>query len=380
MKTVCVEGWRGINHSYAIVNQWQLLELVKQPIALFHRDMPYYGATWNPTDNASGFSPEQTQIIAQIPAAATEDPCDIIYRISYPYNLQDNASPQLFVFGTSETQQLTDRFFQGDPVEAMQNPRLAIITPSHWSKAGFTRVGFDPERVHVIPHGIDPQTFLPVDPETRQRFRATLGVLPNDFVLLSLGTMAGNKGIDLLMIAFALLKQNYPDLKLVLKDQSNLYGITAESHLKTLSASPCAELFTPEVVSSMIFVSENLSLAHLRCLYGAVDCYVSPYRAEGFNLPPLEAAACGVPIILTQGGATDDYFHPLLGQQIESTLVQTEIGFILEPDIDSLITAIAEVMENQNQFGGHQGSNYVHSHFSWATVSHQLMQLFNLNG
>tara|TARA_B100000965_G_C19017406_1_gene509470 strand:+ start:55 stop:294 length:240 start_codon:yes stop_codon:yes gene_type:complete len=53
-------------------------------------------------------------------------------------------------------------------------------------------------------------------------------------------------------------------------------------------------------------------------LYNITDCYVSPYRAEGFNLTPLEAAASGIPIIVTKGGSTDDYFNSQLGLQIES--------------------------------------------------------------
>lgn len=374
MKTLCVEGWRGINHSYAIVNQWQLLELTKLPLHLWHRDVPYYRPDWNAADNASGFTPEEAQIIAQIPAPLPATPVDATYRISYPYNLEAIAG-QLFVFGTSETQQLTSRFFQGDPVFAARNPDLAIVTPSAWSKAGFLQAGFAPDRVHVIPHGINPRTFAPVDSETRDRFRAALNVQPEDFVLLSLGAMTGNKGIDLLLIAFALLKQNYPQLKLVLKDQSNLYGITGQSHLEALQASPCAELLTPDVVESVIFVSENLPLTHLRALYGAADCYVSPYRAEGFNLPPLEAAACGVPIVVTQGGATDDYFHPCLGRQIASQVVQADAGVMLEPDIDALIEAIATILEHPGQFGGTSGSEYVHQQFSWANVTAKLVQV-----
>ena len=38
MLKICVEGWRGINHSFSIVNQNQLLELLKLPINLKIRD------------------------------------------------------------------------------------------------------------------------------------------------------------------------------------------------------------------------------------------------------------------------------------------------------------------------------------------------------
>ena len=48
------------------------------------------------------------------------------------------------------------------------------------------------------------------------------------------------------------------------------------------------------------------------------SCYVSPYKAEGFNLTPLEAAACGTQIVVTNGGSSDDYFDDCMGFKIES--------------------------------------------------------------
>ncbi len=47
MLKICVEGWRGINHSFSIVNQNQLLELLKLPINLKIRDIPYFNKNWS---------------------------------------------------------------------------------------------------------------------------------------------------------------------------------------------------------------------------------------------------------------------------------------------------------------------------------------------
>ena len=51
---ILIEGWRGINHSYALVNQWQIKELIKST-NIFFKDMPYLLEKWNPTENDSGF-------------------------------------------------------------------------------------------------------------------------------------------------------------------------------------------------------------------------------------------------------------------------------------------------------------------------------------
>ena len=50
--------------------------------------------------------------------------------------------------------------------------------------------------------------------------------------------------------------------------------------------------------------------AELARLHRASDLYASPYRGEGFNMPVLEAAACGLPLLVTAGGATDDFTRP----------------------------------------------------------------------
>ena len=378
MKTLRVEGWRGINHSYAIVNQWQLLELCKRPVDLCHVDRPFFNAGWNPGRNGSGFDEAQQRLIAGIRSPRPGERADIAYRITFPFDLSSCDAGRLFIFGTAEYQH-TDRMFAGGDVrQAIADERLSIVTPSHWSKVGFVNTGFDPARVHVVAHGIDPATFRPIDRKRRKTMRNLMRVRNDDFVLLSVGAMTENKGIDLLLTAFARLRQKHRHLKLVLKDQSNLYGLTADTILAALGSSAQASLFTEDVVASIIFVSHNLSVADLAALYGSVDCYVSPYRAEGFNLTPLEAAACGVPVVLTRGGSTDDYFDPAIGLQVDSRVVQAGHRTWLEPDPESLHDALSRVIDGKRRFDAAATSAAVHARFAWSRVTGELVQVLGL--
>ena len=88
-----------------------------------------------------------------------------------------------------------------------------------------------------------------------------------------------------------------------------MYNVKGENNLVKLKNTKYGSLINEDVLSNIFFISRNMDLSTLNELYNITDCYVSPYRAEGFNLTPLEAAASGTPIIVTKGGSTDDYFN-----------------------------------------------------------------------
>ena len=63
-----VEGWRGINHSYALVNQYHLYEWARaNDPQVYHRDMPLLFAHWQPKAPGTGFPEAHAAQIARIP-------------------------------------------------------------------------------------------------------------------------------------------------------------------------------------------------------------------------------------------------------------------------------------------------------------------------
>ncbi len=374
-KTVLIEGWRGINQSYAMVNQYQLRELRKYHFNLLHNDLPFYREEWNSAQNSSGFNEEDNQLIMSVPQQHAEK-ADVTYRISYPYRFYESKSDRLFVFGTSEFQNIDGRAFNNDIDIGLNNPNLRIITPSHWSKIGFLNAGFEDDRVLVIPHGVDADIYKPSTIQRRKAVRDALGLADGDFAMLSVGMMAWNKGIDKLLMAYSHLKKRFPNLRLVLKDQSTLYGMTGRDAINE-TTSNYSYHFDDELISSIIFVSSNLTLSQLSDLYGASDCYVSPYRAEGFNLTPLEAAACGVPVILTGGGATDDYCHDSFCIKIAGKKITDGRKTFIEPDLDSLISSISELVEGTvRDIDPIKAVEYIKNNNSWALAVGQLVKAF----
>ena len=166
---------------------------------------------------------------------------------------------------------------------------------------------------------------------------------------------------------------------MILKDQSNLYNVKAENNLIKLKNTKYGSLINEDVLNSIFFISRNMNLSTLNELYNITDCYVSSYKAEGFNLTPLEAAACGTPIIVTKGGSTDDYFNPKLGLQIESKLTHNANMTSLKPNIESIVECIFSIMENPNNFGGFEGTKFIKTNFTWYSSVKKLYNIFKNN-
>ncbi len=139
-----------------------------------------------------------------------------------------------------------------------------------------------PEKITVILEAADPQ-FTPQPPERSAAARARYG-LPERY-LLYVGTIEPRKNLTRLLRAWEplYLAGEAPPLVIVGKR-----GWLAEDFYAALEASPAREgvLFTGYVADG-----------DLPALYSGATIFVFPSLYEGFGLPPLEALACGAPVL-----------------------------------------------------------------------------------
>jgi len=376
---ILIEGWRNINHSYALVNQWQINELVKSS-NIFFRDIPFPNKNWNSKKNDSGLKDEIKDTIRKIQAPSINVDYDITYRISAPFNFdQKFNSKALFVFGTTEYRNLTEEFYINcDPGKLGKKENFFVHTPSNWSKKGFLSAGFKEDQVVVVPHGVDLNTLYLISEEEKKKIRTEYKIRSDDFVLTNISAMTVNKGVEVLIAAYGILKKKHNNLKLILKDQSNLYEWKADFPMKKVFESEFNrknKIFNDEMYKDIIVISENLNFDQLRNIYSITDCYVSPYKAEGFNLTPLEAAACGTQIVVTNGGSTDDYFNDCMGFKIESKEKILNNNILLSPKIDSLIEILNSII-NKSDNKKETRSKLVRENFSWENVVKKLKKEF----
>ena len=373
---ICIEGWSKINHSYSIVCRNQLLKFVNLDIDLKFKETTYANDKWNFRSNFHGFPDKNNRKILAINVPKDNDYFDITYRLSYPYNYKKSNSKKLFVYGTSEFQNINNMFINEIPANFSKREDLEIITPSEWSKVGFLNSGFSPQQVEVIPNGVDCDIFYPISLEHKNEIKKKLKLKNEDFIISNVSGMSSNKGIDYLLVAFAILKKRYKNLKLILKDQSNLYGTTGKDIFLKTKKGKNGHLLDNEVENDITFISKNMTISLLNDLYNISDCYVSPYRAEGFNLCPLEAAATGTPIIVTEGGSTDDYFKKDFGLQIKSEFINSNNGKYLDPNLESLVENISLIIQNPGKYGNENSIKFIRDNFSWKKIVEKTYNVF----
>ncbi len=355
MRTLLIEGWRGVNHSFALVNQNQILRLAAtEGLRLFHRDMPFFSPQWSREANADGFPAEDRRVIDALPDPG-EAAVDAVYRICSPFRVAPpgraaaRAARALSFVVTELGLGLPNFASEADRRLLLEaGEEHLVLTPSEWAWDRLVEYGLAPERVRVVPHGVDPSRYRRLDdPEERRVLRSRFGIREDETVFLHVGAPLWAKGIDLLLRAAAILRGRGERVRIFVKDQRALYGTTVEETMRTVAASHPA-LRTDAFAEAVTSIPGNLSPEILSALFGVADAYVSPYRAEGFNLPVLEAIACGRPLIVTSDGATADFCSDDLAVRIGGRFGRavspdgTRVAYV-EPDFDVLVDAMGAV-------------------------------------
>ena len=366
-----VQGWRFLPHSYALVAQSHCLCLARRAdIDLRFADLPFYDAAWK---TARGiFAPADEAILGSLrpPEDAFAAEATFTLRPEQP----DFTAPRTgkrFAFATAEYRVLGARS-TGGLVSVAQLPQsVHVVTPSRWAAVAYERFGFSSERIHIVPHGIDPSVFRPNE-ASRRVMRASLGV-GEAFLYASAGAMTWNKGLDLLLTAFARVLETDPQARLLLKGADALYP-SREMVSEVLNDLPARA--RAAVSERLIYEGRTFSAKVMAELLRAADCYVTPYRAEGFNMPVLEAMACGVPVLCTAGGPTDDFTDPSFAGRIRSRLQRKRIadddGEALEPDLDHLVTLMRDAAGGDGRARGALGAAHAHARFTWEAVTETL--------
>jgi len=171
-----------------------------------------------------------------------------------------------------------------------------IIVPSEYIKTEIlSRFAIDAARIHVCRWGIE-EKFTRAAEEEVHAWRAKKG-LTERVVVGFLGALNRRRHLPLLIRAVELLRRERPEAMLFI----------VGSDIGSFSRQELAQMFHP----AWVRWERDLPEEELRLFYSSLDVFAFLSEYEGFGFPPLEALACGTPIVLLRRGALEEIFSDL---------------------------------------------------------------------
>ena len=209
--------------------------------------------------------------------------------------------------------------------EILDTLPLMLVT-SNWVKQVYVRDGLNGKNIHVLPVGCDTAVFTPRDQSDPKvaAVRESLGIAPDQIMILTVGGDATSKGAQEVMQALALIDSQAPDWKYVCKvwpqprtQQQNIADLQLATQLG--------------IDKNVIYTTNVTSRNFMPYLIAACDIYAAPSRLEGFGMIQVEANACGKPVLgINAMGLLDTMIHDetalLAGVAQEIVLRETTLG------------------------------------------------------
>ena len=167
-----------------------------------------------------------------------------------------------------------------------------ILVTSHWVKEMYVRDGINGDIIEVLPVGCNTDTFKPYkkdDPKILA-VRESLGISPDQLMILTVGGDAASKGAQEVMQALALIDTQAPDWKYVCK----VWPQPRTKNQNLLDLELATQL---GIEKNVTYATNTISRNFMPYLISACDIYAAPSRLEGFGMPQVEAGACEKPVI-----------------------------------------------------------------------------------
>jgi phosphatidylinositol alpha-1,6-mannosyltransferase len=229
-----------------------------------------------------------------------------------------------------------------------------VVAAGEFAARAAARVAGRPLPTLVVPPGVDPGRFRPLDPEERRATRIALDLDPDAPLVVGVSRLVPRKGFDVLLEAVAGLDGVHVAIAGAGRDANRL-----ERHARRLDG--------------RAHLLGRIDDAVLPKLYGCADVFAMVCRdrwggleAEGFGIVFLEAAACGVPSVAGRSGGSHE------------AVVDGETGLVVDPsDVTATRDALARLLgddELRRRLGA-AAQRRAETEFSYDTLAARLLPL-----
>jgi D-inositol-3-phosphate glycosyltransferase len=213
--------------------------------------------------------------------------------------------------------------------------------------------GASPDKIAVIPCGVNLDLFKPVDKETARR---ELG-LDHQKVILFVGRIEPLKGLEKLLGALTYIEGEKPPLLIIVGGDEHSQGqVQMLQHM-------AKDLQIEDRVSFVGSIAQD----KLPLFYSAADICAIPSYYESFGMVALESLACGTPIVANNVGG------------MRYMVSQGEMGRIVNDNSPhNLASEISEMFRQPEGNGQHIKTRRDRiTQFSWSTIADRILQEYN---
>jgi phosphoheptose isomerase len=320
---------------------------------------------------------------------------DLKQIVSIPFVVTFHALGRVRRFHQGEADEFpTERFAIEERIIAAAD---RIIAECPQEEEDFIRFyNADPAKITVIPGGFDPNQFYPIGKAVA---RVALGLHPNERVILHLGRMVPRKGVDTVIRGFFQFlggihqtsthptSSPYYKKHNQLSEQANHYPNSARLIIVGGESDKPDPVITPEIgrlqaiaqeegvrdcpkgsskVDRVTFVGRRGREA-LKLYYSAADIFITTPWYEPFGITPIEAMACGTPVIGSNVGG------------VKFTVRDGETGYLVPPkNPDAIAERIAHLYQHPELLSifRQQAIRRANELFTWQKVTGAIANLY----
>ncbi len=242
---------------------------------------------------------------------------------------------------------------QGYKKQAMNADMLIVV--SEFTKQDLIKtLGVDPQKIRVVHSGINPwYKRLSETDKMKAEFIKKHGMV-KPFILF-VGTLEPRKNISGIIKAFDVVKEDpfNRELQLIIVGKRGWLCDTIFKDAKNATWS-----------KDIIFWGEA-SYEDLRMLYNLTEAFIYPSFFEGFGFPPLEAAACGAPVITSNRSSLPE--------------IMGDSALLVDPwKIEELIYAISLLLKNDTMKEELRVRGFENvKRFTWENAADELISIFD---
>jgi D-inositol-3-phosphate glycosyltransferase len=221
--------------------------------------------------------------------------------------------------------------------------------------------GADRRKIHVIPCGFDGEELRPVSKTVARR---EIGIDRSTPLVLQLGRLVPRKGVDDAIRGFSRTVRVHavPARMLVVGGDTD-----HPDPVKTPEIARLKQVAREEGVEARVAFTGRADRLQLKYYYSAADVFISTPWYEPFGITPLEAMACGTPVIGSNVGG------------IKYSVQHEQTGYLVPPhDPDAIGQCAAHLLKNpdvRRQFG-QQALARVNALFTWEKVAESAAEVY----